>query len=266
MNEVRPRLAASSYLNSAPLLWSFTNGSRISTVDLIDAVPAACADRLRSGEAEGALIPVIEYQRIKSGVIVPNVCVGSRERVRSVVLVTGRTELRDLKRIALDESSRTSATLLKIIFKEFLGLEPEWRPQSPDLHRMLEDNDGALIIGDPAMVFPRNDLQVFDLASLWRNYTDLGFVFAMWMLRDDAPAGTRNIDFAAARDEGVSKIEEIIDSYEPVLKLSRAELRTYLTENISFALDEDMKAGLDLYFKLAFKHGLIPELKPLVYL
>ncbi|HEV7397158.1 MAG TPA: menaquinone biosynthesis protein [Pyrinomonadaceae bacterium] len=266
MNEVRPRLAASSYLNSAPLLWSFTNGSRLGTVDLIDAVPAVCADRLRSGDAEAALVPVIEYQRIRSGVLVPNVCVGSRERVRSVVLVTRCNELRDLKRIALDESSRTSATLLKIIYKEFLGLEPDWRPRSPDLQTMLEDNDGALMIGDPAMVFPRNDLQVFDLASLWRNYSDLGFVFAMWMLRDDAPAATRNVDFAAARDEGVSKLEEIIDSYEPVLKLSRAELRTYLTENISFSLDEDMKAGLDLYFKLAFQHGLIPELKPLVYL
>jgi chorismate dehydratase len=261
-----PRLAASTYLNSAPLLWSFTRGTRAGTVQFSDAVPSACADQLRSGLAEMALIPVIEYQRIPNGAIVPDVCVGSRERVRSVVLVTGASDLRDLRRIALDESSRTSAALLKIIFREFLGMDPEWRPRSPDIPQMLEDNDAALVIGDPAMTFDREGLNVFDLAALWRQYTGLGFVFAMWMVKDDASAAARQIDFADARDEGVSRIEQIIDVYEPLLGLAREELQTYLYENISFALDGEMQAGLELYFKLAHKHGLIPDLKPMVYI
>src|SRR3954447_22288439 len=206
-----PRLAASSYLNSAPLLWSFSRGSRQGSVQLFDAVPAVCARRLRKAVVDVALVPVIEYQRINGGLIVPDVCVGSRARVRSVVLVTRANDLRDLKRVALDQSSRTSATLLKIIFHEFLGFEPQWSPQSPNLRKMLRDNDAALIIGDPAMTFSRDDFQVFDLASLWRQYTGLGFVFAMWMIRTDSSAAARRIDFAAARDEGVAKIEEIID-------------------------------------------------------
>jgi chorismate dehydratase len=234
-------------------------------VDLVDAVPAACADQLRQAAVDVALIPVIEYQRIPNGSIVPDVCVGSRQRVRSVVLATKVESLCDIRRVALDESSRTSAALLKIIFREFLGVEPEWTPQTPDVVKMLADNDGALIIGDPAMTFPRENLQVLDLASLWRQYTGLGFVFAMWMVRDDASAGARSIDFAGARDEGVLKTEEIIDFYEPLLGLSRAELRDYLSDNISFSLDSEMQAGLELYFKLAHKHGLIPELRPLVY-
>src|SRR6185295_1487619 len=194
----------------------------------------ACADQLRAAAVEVALIPVIEYQRIANGAIVPNVCVGSREKVRSVVLVTRSNELRDLRRIALDESSRTSAALLKIIFREFLELEPEWTPRSPDVTRMLEDNDAALIIGDPAMTFARDNLKVFDLASLWRAHTGLGFVFAMWMVRDGASDSARKIDFAGAREEGVSRIEEIIDFYEPLIGLSRDELSNYLCENITF--------------------------------
>lgn len=264
-NESRARLAASSYLNSAPLLWSFTRGARQGTVDLIDAVPAACADQLRKGTVDVALIPVIEYQRIAKGAVVPNVCVGSRERVRSVVMATKVNNLRAVRRVALDESSRTSAALLKIIFREFLGFEPEWTPRSSDVEQMLADNDGALIIGDPAMTFPRDHLQVFDLASMWREHTGLGFVFAMWMVRDEASPAARKIDFAGARDEGVSQVEEIIDFYEPLLGLSREELRTYLCDNISFSLDDEMRAGLELYFKLAHKHGLIPGLRPLRY-
>ncbi len=232
---------------------------------LVDAVPARCAALLASAAAEVALVPIIEYQRIPNGALVPDVCVGSREQVRSVVLVSRSAELKDIRSIALDESSRTSAALLKIIFREFLGLEPEWRPRAPDVPQMLSESDGALMIGDPAMKFAREDLQVFDLASLWRAHTRLGFVFAMWMVRDDATEAARQIDFAAARDEGLARIEKIIDFYEPLLGLSRLELRTYLTENISFAPDDEMRAGMELYFKLAYKHGLIPGLKPLRY-
>lgn len=235
-------------------------------MNLVDAVPAACADQLRAAIVDVALIPVIEYQRISGGAIVPNVCVGSRERVRSVVLVTRSDNLRDLRSVALDESSRTSATLLKIIFREFLNCDLEWVRRSPDVGQMLADNDGALIIGDPAMTFPRDDLHVFDLATMWREHTGLGFVFAMWMVGDQASAAARSIDFAGARDEGVARIEEIVDFYEPLLGLSRDELRTYLSENISFSLDEEMHLGLELYFQLAHKHGLIDELKPLVYI
>jgi chorismate dehydratase len=228
-------------------------------------VPARCAALLEAAEAEVALVHIIEYQRIPNGSLVPNVCVGSREQVRSVVLVTRVDSLRDVRSIALDESSRTSAALLKVIFREFLGLEPEWRPSAPNVAEMLARNDGALIIGDPAMTFARDNLRVFDLASLWRAHTGLGFVFAMWMVRDDASAAAREIDFAGARDEGVARAEEIIDFYEPTLGLSRAELRTYLNDNISFAPDEEMQAGMELYFRLAQKHGLISEVKPLKY-
>ena len=56
-----------------------------------DTAPARCAEMLARGEVDAALVPVIEYQRIPDIAIVPDVCVGSRTAVRSVVLVT-RTE------------------------------------------------------------------------------------------------------------------------------------------------------------------------------
>jgi chorismate dehydratase len=259
----RPRLAASSYLNTAPLIWSFRVGTRKSEVELVEAVPARCAELLAQAEVDIALVPVIEYQRIPDLAVVPKVCVGSRERVRSVILVTRLEELKEIRKVALDESSRTSAALVKIIFREFLGFEPEWVSAAPDIKRMLSDNDAALMIGDPAMTFPRQGLKVFDLASLWRKHTKLGFVFAMWMLGPDASAEARAIDFVAACEEGLRRREEIVDFYQPVLDLAREELRVYLRENISFFMDDELGAGLDLFYKLAHKHNLTPSLKPL---
>jgi chorismate dehydratase len=259
-----PRVAASIYLNSAPLIWSFTRGERRQTVRLVpDAAPARCADMLARGEVEAALVPVIECQRIPEILIVPNVCVGSRERVRSVVLVTRGAELKDVRSLALDTSSRTSAALVQIIFREFFGFEPKWKASAPDLDAMLSEADAALLIGDPAMTFPRDGLRVYDLASLWREHTGLGFVFAMWVAREAAASQARAIDFAGARDEGLARVEEITAAYEATLRLPRAELRSYLLENISFSLDAEMSAGLELFYTLAHKHGLLNAVRPL---
>lgn len=261
-----PRLAASHYLNSAPLIWSFIRGPRINTAELIDAVPGRCSEMLSNGEVDGALIPIIEYQRIPEVLLVPDVCVGSRGNVRSVVLVSKKETLGNIQSIALDESSRTSVALLKIIFREFLRMEPQWTACKPDIEWMLDQNDAALIIGDPAMSFPRNDLRVFDMASLWREFTGHGFAFAIWAMREDRAALFEQIDFAAARDEGLARIEEIISDYEKKISLSREELRTYLLQNITYRIDVSIDEGLKLYFDLAFKHGLIKQVRPLRFL
>jgi chorismate dehydratase len=260
-----PRVAASSYLNTAPLIWSFIEGSRQRDVRLLtDTAPARCAELLARGEVEAALVPVIEYQRIPEIAVIPGVCVGSRSRVRSVVIATRGAELKEVRSCALDTSSRTSVALIRIIFREFMGFEPEWRLSAPDLDAMLEEADAALMIGDPAMVFPREKLRVYDLASLWREHTGLGFVFAMWMARMDAAESISKVDFAGARDEGLAHVEEIINRDASALGLPDAELRAYLLENISFSLDEEMRAGLDLFYKLAHRHGIIPEVRPLM--
>ena len=262
MNEHRPRIAASSYLNTAPLIWSFTHGSQRGAVELFtDTAPARCATLLANGEVDAALVPVIEYQRIPDIAIIPDVCVGSKTAVRSVVLVTRKNNLKKVERVALDESSRTSAALVKILFREFLGFEPEWNTAAPDLQSMMRAADAALIIGDPAMTIPGDQFRVFDLATLWHEFTGFGFVFAMWMARKNRLERVALPRFAVARDEGLANLKHIADSYTPHIGLSSAEITTYLTTNIVFNVDEQMHKGLTRYFELAHKHGVIAELK-----
>ena len=262
-----PQLAASSYLNTAPLIWSFQHGNQRNIVQLVtDAAPARCADLLARGEVEAALVPIIEYQRIPEIRVVPDVCVGSHLAVRSVVLVSKHGDLDNVRRVALDISSRTSQALVKIVFREFLNHEPDWESCGPDLQVMLENNDAALLIGDPAMKMPSQGLHVFDLASLWRRFTDTGFVFAMWMARADAVEAIRKVDFAGARDEGLEQIERIITQYESQVPLSPEEIREYLTNNITFQIDESLERGMGLYFELARKHGLIQNNKQLQFI
>src|SRR2546421_11117573 len=238
-NDRLPGIAASSYLNTAPLIWSFTRGSQQDAVELFtDTAPARCAEMLAAGEVDAALVPIIEYQRIDHISIVPDVCVGSKTAVRSVVLVTRKNNLKKVERVALDESSRTSVALVKIIFREFLSFEPQWNTAAPDLKSMLAQADAALIIGDPAMKIPRDQFRVFDLPTVWHEFTGFGFVFAMWMVRNDSDEKLRAIDFAAARDEGLGHVDELAAENGTAVGLSREGIRTYLTGNIAFRTDE----------------------------
>jgi chorismate dehydratase len=235
-------------------------------VDLVtDAAPARCADLLARGEVDAALVPIIEYQRIADVRIVPGVCVGSHSAVRSVVLVSKHEDLKKVRRVALDASSRTSQALVKIIFREFLDLEPAWETCGPDVSAMLESNDAALLIGDPAMKVSLPGVHVFDLASLWHRFTATGFVFAMWMARAGTAKAIGEVDFAGARDEGLEHVDQIISQYEREVLLPPSDIRKYLTDNITFALDESLESGLRLYFELARKHGLIEHNKPLAF-
>jgi chorismate dehydratase len=156
--------------------------------------------------------------------------------------------------------------LTKIIFREFFGFEPAWVDARPDIEEMLCATDAALLIGDPALQLSAQvdeaDYRIFDLAELWHRNTGLGFVFAMWMTGKEAVP----IDFAAARDEGLAHIDEIIGNYEPEIGLDRAELTEYLSKNISYSIDDSMRRGMELYFELAQKNGLIDRNKPLVFL
>ena len=76
----------------------------------------------------------------------------------------------------------------------------------------------------------------------------------------------KKIDFAVARDEGLHHLDEIISNYESQVSLSREEFKKYLSENISYSIDESMHKGLDLYFKLAYKNNLINSYKPLNFI
>lgn len=245
---------------------------------ILDNAPARSAELLSQKRVDCALVPVIEYQRIADISLVRNVCVGAKERVRSVCLVTKGEDLKNVKTVSLDISSRTSVALTKIIFREFLGFEPIYKVSKPNLSQMLAESDCALLIGDPALMIadsknPTNNEQrttnsyrKFDLVEVWREFTGFGFVFAMWMANKDSLEIARSIDFAAMRDEGLAHLDEIIANYKTEIKLPCEDFKKYLSENISYSIDDSMEKGLELYFKLAHNHGLCENNEELLFL
>jgi chorismate dehydratase len=268
-----PYIAASSYLNAAPLCYSFVFGEQTDRCTFLsDAAPARCSELLAEGRADAALIPVIEYQRIPGLKIARGACVASKRSVRSVLLAS-RVPITQIRSVALDTSSRTSAALIQIILGQFYKISASYRTSPPQLDYMLETDDAALIIGDPAMLIDRSALHTYDLAEEWQKHTGLPFVFAFWAVRGDStawlgrdvPAGKR-INFLTAKLEGMAHISELADIYAERLGLPRDDLFSYLTEAISYDLDEESLKGLRLYYELAAKSGLIQEPRDIEFL
>lgn len=250
------RVGAVNYLNTKPLIYGLTEHAP--QVDLVLDLPSRLADDLAAGRLDVALIPSIEAFQDPTYTIVSDACIGCRGPVFSVKLFC-RTPPAEIRTLALDEGSRTSAALTRILLHQRHGLEPELLPLP--IGDSLEDSpaDAVLLIGDRAMHAPRGPFSaVWDLGDEWLRWAELPFVFAMWTARAGVDLQGVDVALCEARDRGLAHVEEIVALESAPLGLSRPECVTYLTQHLYFYLGEREQRGLSLFYKLAAEMGLAP--------
>jgi chorismate dehydratase len=253
------RLGAVSYLNVEPIIHGLGGDPRF---ELRRDVPARIAEALHAGEIDLGTIPSIEYA-FGDYAIVPGIAIGSHGPVRSVNLFhEGRIE--NIRRVALDTSSRTSVALLKVLLRERLGRDPEYLPMAPSVPDMLRVADAALVIGDPALYFA-GATPSLDLGEEWRARTGLPFVFAFWAGPIGAltPADVERLQ--AALRGGRQSMARIASSYDRRGAGRAAENETYLRSNIKNDLGEEELLGLREFYRRAHALGLIPRVPELKF-
>jgi len=279
-----PRVAvgAVSYLNSKPLiegLGELLEGHATLRLDY----PSRLADDLTSGQLDVALIPSIEYFRggpananQASGgreafpyEIISDACVAAHGPVLSVKLYS-RVPWGEVKSLALDEGSRTSATLARILLAERHGVFPKLEPLPLDHRTQDSSADAILLIGDRAISPPQEKfLGTWDLGEEWFEWTGLPFVFAMWVGRKEARSQESGVrmeetlddvtkSLNAARDLGVARLDDIARREAPLLGLSLPTTVSYLSENLQYHLGPAERNGLKLFYELASGMGLAP--------
>jgi chorismate dehydratase len=281
------RISVVQYLNTAPLVYGFTRGALQNKYDLSFTVPSQCADDLRDGRADVAIIPAIEFQRIDDLVVLPDLAIAAKRRVRSLLIVS-RKPIAEVNSIALDGSSRSTQALTRILCAEHWQIKPAFFEATFDsTTTILEQADAALLIGDPALrlaisiagnatlgatgelmcspdkagINATETLHVYDAVQEWRRLTGLPAVLAVWAGRRESVTPEIVADFVASKEYGVAHLGEISAAASVEQNLPAADLLNYLQENINFSLDSDNLAGLELYYCLAAKLGLIPRAK-----
>ncbi|HMD99692.1 MAG TPA: menaquinone biosynthesis protein [Terriglobia bacterium] len=148
----KPRISVVQYLNTAPLVWGMLHGAERGKFDLEFTTPARCADAVAQGRADVGIVPSIEVPRIDGAEIVPGVCIASKGLVKSVLLLS-QVPIEEIRSVAMDNSSRTSAALVTVLLRRFYGLDFRSEPADPQPEEMLKRVDAALLIGDPALAY-----------------------------------------------------------------------------------------------------------------
>jgi len=227
------------------------HGDQRDAVDLSFRIPSECANEVSSGAADIGIIPSVVLNDNDYG-RVPGLGIASRGPVRSILLVSSKP-FREIQMLAGDLSSRTSVALARIILAQRYGTEPRVVPHEPDLTRMLNTADAALIIGDPALHLDPQTLgqHVLDLGAEWSEMTGLPMVFAIWAGRKEAITSEVEAMFHASYQFGRDHLNEIIQMEAGSRGIPEDVARQYLTRHIVCELGAAEYRGLELFLEYA---------------
>lgn len=248
------RIGAVSYLNTKPLVYELD--TLAPHAELILDYPSRLADQMARGELDVALIPVIEYFRAGNYRLVPNIAIASQGPVLSVTLFS-RAPWPEIRRVALDEGSRTSAALAQVLLRKKYGVAPEICPLPLDQNAENADADAVLLIGDRAMHACLPGFRyAFDLGQEWHDWTGLPFVYAAWAVREGVDLGSVLDSLFEAKRRGIENAGAIAAREASHLGLDAGFCRRYLANIIRFDLGPRELAGLHHYYLLASELGL----------
>jgi chorismate dehydratase len=213
---------------------------------------------------------------------VPGPAIVSPRRALSVFLLS-LVPLFRVQSVAFDPASRTSEALARIIFAEFYGTRPRFRPDAPVPETMLQENDAALLIGDVALRYRAEHpfcrasaqeallregpepIQSFDLAERWNNLTGLPAVFAFWAVRPGFSGGNLRELLVASRAHGLANLEAIAGIWAGKLDLERDFVRAYLEKNLDYHMDIHAVEALRVFYGLAREHGILGRVRDLIF-
>lgn len=244
------------FLNCLPLYWGLARTGTLLDLELTKDTPEKLSEQLVNGDLDIGPVTLVEFLRNADDLVaLPDIAVGCDGPVMSCEIVS-RVPLEELdgRRVALGSTSRTSVRLAQLLLAEHYGVRPEYHRAEPDLAAMLADSDAAVVIGDVGLraylrQLPEKGLQVHDLGQLWKDWTGLPFVFAVWAARRDylerEPETVREVHraFLASRDLALEEIDKVAEQAARWEVFEPPVLRRYFT-TLDFRFGRDQLAGV----------------------
>jgi chorismate dehydratase len=251
----RPRVGHIQFLNCLPLYWGLARTGTLLDLELTKDTPEKLSEQLVKGDLDIGPVTLVEFLRNAEDLVaLPDIAVGCDGPVMSCEIVS-RVPLAELdgRRVALGSTSRTSVRLAQLLLAEHFGVRPEYHTAAPDLAAMMADSDAAVVIGDVGLraylrQLPEPGLEVHDLGQLWKDWTGLPFVFAVWAARRDylrrEPETVREVHraFLASRDLALEEIDKVAEQAARWEVFEPPVLRRYFT-TLDFRFGREQIAG-----------------------
>lgn len=267
------RIGRIGYANVTPLFHGLTACFPCDGYRIVSGVPAVLNAMLAAGEIDVCPSSSFAYAvNAERYLILPGLSISSAGPVASVLLFS-RIPIEELdgRTVLLSAESATSTNLLKILMTKRFNCRCTFRVSAAGLPAALEEAPAMLLIGDGAL---RSSLAasapyIYDLGSLWYDWTGLPFVFALWFCTRAAAAhhwqemAVLAGQLLAAKDYARRERERIAAQADEASWMGRERLIAYWRDNISYNLGKEELDGLRLFYAHAVELGLLaaePEL------
>lgn len=230
-----------------PFKWALKKSDLLQKIDLQEDIPSICAQKLKYGQVEMALVPVALLAELDEYYVLTDYCIGANGKVDSVMLYS-QVPLHDIETITLDYQSRSSITLTKILAKEFWKIDPQYIDAKPGFEKQIIGANAAVVIGDRTFELNGTHKFEYDLSTEWYKFTGLPFVFAVWASTHQLDRSFVN-EFNAVLKYGVDFCFAAINESEKNLSISKDKAIDYLTRKIDYKLDEPKRKAMALFLE-----------------
>lgn len=244
---------------------------------LVSGVPSALNSLLQQRKLDISPSSSFEYaQHWRDYLLLPGHSISSVGKIQSVLLFSP-VELSALngRKIAITGESATSINLLRVLLREFVGLEDvsDSVPSEP-VENLIARQEPALLIGDRALraaAAQPAGMKIYDLGEVWYQQTGLPFVFALWMIRREA-LGTYSAQLESLSGQLWQSYEKVMQEPEPIAALHTVATGLNVSQivdywhGIDYRLDDEQLEGLQLFFRLCEKHKLLQQAPPVEFL
>jgi chorismate dehydratase len=269
------RVGRIPYVNCYPVYGAIDRGIVPLAAELVDGVPTALNRQMAAGALDVSVVSAVEYARNAGRyLLLPDLAISCDGPVRSVALFSRHpAEKLDGRRVVVSRSSMTSAALLELLFEHVWCARPHFvagDAELSDLDRLDgEAHDARLVIGDAALLLTANRAapagvsyrHVYDLGAEWKTWTDLPFVFAVWVAQR-ATAGDQALAACAAlrasRDWGLAHLSTLAEQASAVTGVEEGACLEYLS-GLDYGLSYAHLAGLTEFLRRLVVAGRVPD-------
>lgn len=239
------RIGAVSYLNTRPLLFGMEQSPFRDSIDLVKSYPAQIAQDLLNDTIDIGLVPVAIIPLLSNPQIVSKYVIGAEGEVASVALFS-QVPMDQIERVYLDDQSRTSVALAKVLLAQHWNKEVEFIDATEGYINQIAGTTAGVIIGDRALASLSRFNHVYDLALAWKQYTGLSFVFAAWVANKPIPSEFIEA-FDVANGYGLKHLDEVIALIPASEQVY--DLHKYYAQNISYELTQEKRMGLGRFLE-----------------
>jgi chorismate dehydratase len=241
------KISIVSYTNTLPFRWAMRHNDIPGGMRIEEDIPSVCAEKLLTGKVDLALVPVAILPRLDKFEVVTDYCIGADGVVDSVKLYSA-VPLGEIEEVMLDYQSRTSVALARILISKHWKIAPRFAGAAPGFENEIGGKRAGVVIGDRTFALNGRFAYEYDLAGVWKEFTGLPFVFAVWASREQLdPAFLYRLN--SILSEGVNNIRRAVSEETLPAGLDRDVAEDYLTNRIDYRLDARKREGMELFLQ-----------------